>query len=144
MTENTTPELTSESTPSEVLEAGLTLVRETLDALYQAHLLTGYAAVIEPDENVSESGAMIVACCAGHAAQSLHPRVTDLSDDPDLKAATAVLEAREILAMFRDGFPGGMPLAGPVERSTDAEDDLKEADGDTFRGFKSDGTGLYL
>lgn len=151
MTENTTRE-TQEKGRKDVLDEGLTLVREVLGRLYEAGLLSGYAAVVEPHPAVDkETGAMIVSCCAGHAAQCLHPRITDQSDDQELKAAVTALESRELLSMFRDFLPE-MPEAGPVERAQDATDEIRETDA----GFDlnrdpynwtydmGDGTGMYL
>lgn len=147
MDENTTPAevtITDESTPSEVLEAGLTIVRETLDHLYRAGLLSGYAAVLDPDPEVSpEMGTMLVSCCVGHAAQCLHPRLVDTSGDESLRAASAAVAARELLDMFRGSFPT-MPEAGPQERRTDAEDEIKEADAEAAYATLRSVTGKAL
>lgn len=147
MDENTTPAevtITDESTPQEVLEAGLTIVRETLDHLYRAGLLSGYAAVLDPDPEVSpEMGTMLVSCCVGHAAQCLHPRLVDTSGDESLRAASAAMAARELLDMFRGDFPT-MPEAGPEERRTDAEDEIKEADAEAAYATLRSVTGKAL
>lgn len=144
MTENKAHKLTSESTPREYLDEGLSLVRRTLDNLYQAGLLVGYAAIVEPDQDVMpECGAMIVSCCTGHAVQNLHPNITENSGDPELKRAAHVTAIRELLNAFRQVVPD-MPEAGPEERAQDAEDENREQDAEAAYDVLREVTGLPL
>lgn len=142
------------STPAEVFEEGMSIITRTLDELYRAGMLTGYALVADPDPSLEDRGTILCSCCVRHAIQCLHPSLVKASQDPQMRHAAAVSAVQDLLSMFRQDVPE-MPPAGPQERAQDVRDELKEADADMFsRYFRSqrnftqdaddDETGFYL
>lgn len=150
----------SEAKDREMIERGITLSTESLAALHDAHLIQGFAVVVD----LGEEKYAAAACCPAHMAELVDPEIASGSNDPrvrefvQLRSIDALAKLlgsspESPYAAFRTPFPAPMdvPPAGRVERSQDASDDVREADADLYERYyrktddqDMDGTGQYL
>lgn len=132
----------SEDQNREMIERGMTLSTDALAALHDAHLVQGFAVVV----SLGEEKYAAAACCPAHMADLVDPEIASGSSDPRVQQ---YVQLRSIEALgklldgwssespytaFRDPFPAprDVPDAGPVERSQEASDDVRESDAGTL------------
>lgn len=152
----------------EMIEKGITLSTDSLAALHDAHLIQGFAVVVDLGNETYAAAA----CCPAHLAELVDLEIASGSNDPrvrdfvQLRSVEALARllgsaAESPYAAFREPFPTprDVPDAGPAERSQEASDDVRESDagtldryyrltgngyGDDDGYWDGDGTGQYL
>lgn len=151
----------SEDQNREMIEKGMTLSTDSLAALHDAHLIQGFAVVVD----LGEEKYAAAACCPAHMAELVDPEIASGSNDPRVREFVQLrsIDALSRLlggtsespyAAFREPFPTprDVPDAGPVERSQEASDDVRESDAGMFNRPSSDacrkcddliGTGVF-